>query len=241
MSRVAVLGEPRLWIGVLICMVVTFVLINVRKLQPNADENYGRLDYSLGLLKQEKERALCLVMTSRGSLSTKARVVINTWARHCTKVIFISSETDSQFPIEGVRVDVSREYLTAKTMQAFRYIYENHFDDADWFMKADDDTYIILENLRYFLTSQNKSEPVFFGHHFKSIVKQGFYSGGAGYVLSKEALRRYGEKGHDPKLCRPDGAGEDVAFGRCMENLGVRTVNTTDASGGADSIVFAPG
>ncbi|XP_046542335.1 glycoprotein-N-acetylgalactosamine 3-beta-galactosyltransferase 1-B-like, partial [Haliotis rubra] len=167
-----------------------------------------------------KARVLCWIMTSPKNLYVKARVVRDTWARRCNKVLFMSSVTDPKFPTIGLNVSEGRKHLTAKTMQAFRYIYENHFDDADWFMKADDDTYVILENLRYFLTSQNKSEPVFFGHHFKVIVKQGYYSGGGGYVLSKEALRRYGEKGHDPTLCRPDGGAEDAAFGRCMENLG---------------------
>ena len=61
--------------------------------------------------------------------------------------------------------------------------------------QADDDTYVIVENLRYFLSGENTSEPIFFGHHFKTIVKQGYYSGGGGYVLSKEALKRFGEKG----------------------------------------------
>ena len=61
--------------------------------------------------------------------------------------------------------------------------------------QVDDDTYVIVENLRYFLSGENTSEPIYFGHHFKAIVKQGFYSGGGGYVLSKEALRRFGEKG----------------------------------------------
>ena len=41
--------------------------------------------------------------------------------------------------------------------------------------QADDDTYVIVENLRYFLSNKNSSEPIFFGHHFKTIVKQGYY------------------------------------------------------------------
>ncbi|XP_046555650.1 glycoprotein-N-acetylgalactosamine 3-beta-galactosyltransferase 1-like [Haliotis rubra] len=186
----------------------------------------------------QKERVLCWIMTSPKNLDVKARVVRDTWARRCNKVLFMSSVTDPEFPTIGLNVSEGRKHLAAKTMQAFRYIYENHFDDADWFMKADDDTYVILENLRYFLTSQNKSEPVFLGHYLKR--KQGFNSGGGGYVLSKEALRRYGEKGHDPKLCRSDGGAEDVAFGRCMENLGVRTVNTTDALGRSRFHCFRP-
>ena len=43
---------------------------------------------------------------------------------------------------------------------------------------------------RLMLKDKNSSEPVFYGHKFKVIVKQGYFSGGAGYVLSKEALTR---------------------------------------------------
>ena len=52
-------------------------------------------------------------------------------------------------------------------------------------MKADDDSYVILENLRFLLSDYNSSDPIWFGCEFKVIVKEGYMSGGAGYVLSK--------------------------------------------------------
>ena len=79
-------------------------------------------------------------------------------------------------------------------MQAFTHVYENYLDDYEWFMKADDDTYVVVENLRYFLSGEDPSQPVYFGHHFKTNVEQGYYSGGGGYVLSKEALKRFGTR-----------------------------------------------
>jgi len=36
-----------------------------------------------------------------------------------------------------------------------------------------------MENLRYFLADKDPMDPVYYGHHFKTIVKpQGYYSGG---------------------------------------------------------------
>jgi glycoprotein-N-acetylgalactosamine 3-beta-galactosyltransferase len=81
-------------------------------------------------------------------------------------------------------------------------------------------SYVVLENLRYFLSPYNTSKPLWFGHKYKTDVKAGYFSGGAGivyqinqyyyrgwmiffeiefissgYVLSKEATKRFVTEG----------------------------------------------
>lgn len=48
-----------------------------------------------------------------------------------------------------------------------------------------------MENLKYVLSSYSPYEPVYVGCKFKSF--KGYMSGGAGYALSREALRRFVE------------------------------------------------
>ena len=143
----------------------------------------------------------------------------------------MSSIKNDSFPTIGLNLTEGREHLTAKTMLAFRHVYENYYDKAVWFLKADDDTYVIVENLRHFLSLQDSSEPVIFGHHFKGYIRNGYMSGGAGYCLSKEALRRFGESSQKGSNCKQDGPDEDVEMGKCMMNIGVRAGRSTDSLG----------
>ncbi|KAK6189790.1 hypothetical protein SNE40_001783 [Patella caerulea] len=187
---------------------------------------------------ETKVRVLCWIMTSPKTLYKKCKAVKETWGKRCNKVLFFSSQTDANFPAIGLNVSEGRQHLTEKTMMAFTYIYHNHLNDADWFMKADDDTYVIVENLRYFLSSKNSSLPVYYGHWFKPFLKQGYYSGGAGYVLSKEALRRFGKFSN--KSCVKAGHYEDVDLGRCMDKLGVLTGSSHDDQGRSRFHCFDP-
>jgi len=207
---------------------------------PSIDQS----DEAVDLDKVDQVRVLCWVMTTPKNHQSKAAHVKATWGRRCDKLLFMSNASD---PVLGsVKLDVGGGYdsLWGKTKEAFKYVHAHHFKDADWFLKADDDTYIIMENLRYMLADKNSSEPIFFGHKFKPFTPQGYFSGGAGFVLSKEALQRFVEvalhKNDSSCKTNSDAGAEDVELGKCMWNVGVRAGDSRDFLGQKRFFPFSP-
>ncbi|XP_064553907.1 glycoprotein-N-acetylgalactosamine 3-beta-galactosyltransferase 1 [Drosophila montana] len=187
-------------------------------------------------------RILCWIMTNPANHQKKARHVKRTWGKRCNKLIFMSSAKDEELDSVALPIGEGRNNLWGKTKEAYKYIYKNHINDADWFLKADDDTYTIVENMRFMLYPYNPETPVYFGCKFKPYVKQGYMSGGAGYVLSREAVRRFVvEALPNPKLCKKDNTGaEDVEMGKCMENVKVLAGDSRDANGRGRFFPFVP-
>ena len=79
----------------------------------------------------------------------------------------MSTEEDKSLGSIKLDVEDGRHGLWDKVKLAFKYVYENHFDDFDWFLKADDDTFVIVENLKEMLSEYDTNDPIHFGHHYK--------------------------------------------------------------------------
>ena len=110
--------------------------------------------------------------------------IVSLCVRRCDKLLFMSTEADERIgSIALPNITNGRASLWNKTKkvqegifgisdtiplsQAFVYVWEHHREEADWFIKADDDTYVILENLKDLLRNYNSKVPIQFGHRFK--------------------------------------------------------------------------
>uniref|UniRef100_A0A336LUQ1 Glycoprotein-N-acetylgalactosamine 3-beta-galactosyltransferase 1 n=1 Tax=Culicoides sonorensis TaxID=179676 RepID=A0A336LUQ1_CULSO len=211
----------------------------------------AHLHENITLQKQlfDEVKVLCWIMTNPKNHITKAKHVLNTWGKRCNKLLIMSSQYDDQLEVVALPVQEGRNNLWAKTKEAFKYIYQHHLDEADWFLKADDDTiiiplysYVVVENLRHMLYPYQPSYPIYFGCRFKPYVDQGYMSGGAGYVLSKEAVIRLVEQGiPDKSKCRQDAGGaEDVEIGKCLSKVHVKAGDSRDTEGRGRFFPFIP-
>ena len=159
---------------------------------------------------------------------------MDTWAPRCDKFLIIKNGSHLEEHGDTLILPVaqeSRDELWHKVVMTFKHLYENYLNHYDWFMKADDDTYVLVDSLKRFLAKHDHREPIYFGHKFAPFVGQGYMSGGSGYVLSQEALRRLVEQGLSKKLehCHlKEGTVEDVVMGECLEAVRVKAGDTRD-------------
>ncbi|CAF0938788.1 unnamed protein product [Brachionus calyciflorus] len=176
-------------------------------------------------------------------------MVHDTWARRCTNYKFILKippnlvVKNNQVYYNDIDVGIQSENildpgifndtyrkLTDKVYKTLVYLVEKD-NNYDWYLKADDDTYIFVDNLRKFLNDKNSSEPVTYGFDLNRIVEKGYHSGGAGYIMSKEALTRIGTRlSKNYKSC-PNRGFEDVDVAACFRLVKVYPQSSRDYLG----------
>ena len=117
-----------------------------------------------------------------------------------------------------------------KTRAAFKYIYDNHLNEFDWFYKADDDAYVIMENLRYFLSHYDSAKAHFFGRHI--VNRRGkFESGGAGYVFTRKVLSELYEAMKNTTSCKETAKFEDIELANCLIHRNIYPEDAKDYLG----------
>ncbi|KAH8870575.1 Glycoprotein-N-acetylgalactosamine 3-beta-galactosyltransferase 1 [Schistosoma japonicum] len=145
----------------------------------------------------KKINIYCYILTEPQEHFSRAYHVQTTWARRCTRYSFVSFKEEKL--IKMLAVKRSQKYIKNSwiSMRETLRALHNQTYKAPYFLKADDATYVIMENLRNALEYTNPRIPFIMGHVYEVSPNEFTLSGSFGYVMSKAALELIVLKGLD--------------------------------------------
>ncbi|XP_045612202.2 glycoprotein-N-acetylgalactosamine 3-beta-galactosyltransferase 1 [Procambarus clarkii] len=189
-------------------------------------------------------RILCLIVTTPHYHQERAVHVASTWAQRCSLAVFLTTRPDPRLPrillTPGAR---SYDQLWDKVTQGFQWAY-GHREEFDWVVKADDDTFLVVEHLQAALSALDPDQPLASGVHLRTWeTGKTYLNGGAGYVLSRGAVTRLVEEGLQARACKDNlelGLNEDVNMASCLSFVGVELLDSRDSAGRQRFHVYPP-
>lgn len=106
------------------------------------------------------------MMTHSGSHITKVSAVLETWGSKCDGWLIASNQTDISLGTIAMQTPARYTLLWVKLNETIHSIASDYIDDYDWFFKVDDDTFVLMENLWYFLRIKKRNDniPQIFGY-----------------------------------------------------------------------------
>jgi hypothetical protein len=198
-------------------------------------------------------KILCAIYTYAGK-HDRVTTISETWGWRCDGFFAASTCTmDEPGAVGFGAVDLphygGEAYgnMWQKTRSILAFIYDHYFDEYEYFYLAGDDTHLIVENLRNYLHTledervHSRGTALFLGMQFWwSRFSLHYNTGGAGYVLNRQALKELVEK--TLPTCRPDNINsvEDVNTALCLREAGVHANDTADAQGSQRFFHYSP-
>jgi glycoprotein-N-acetylgalactosamine 3-beta-galactosyltransferase len=118
----------------------------------------------------KRVRVLCWVNTYHKNHQSRVIPIRDTWGKKCDKILFMSDIEDLSIPTLRVNAPPLHETLWQKHREILRILLREFKEgDFDWIFKCDDDTFLIVENLKKYLLSPEiqaipSTEPTLLGH-----------------------------------------------------------------------------
>ncbi|KAH8312944.1 hypothetical protein KR067_003392 [Drosophila pandora] len=147
--------------------------------------------------------------------------VHRTWAQHCDHFLFVSDNVHNilepaVFPGLYDKWHLLRAHL--------EYVHNYHFHQGDWFLYANDDNFVMVENLREMVKPYSHNELIYFGCKMKDSNSLPYMYEKSGILFSAASLKRFVlEALPNETICtfqaRGDKATEEL--GRCLGNVNV--------------------
>ncbi len=186
-------------------------------------------------------RILCLVYTNENN-HRLVETIVHTWGKRCDGFLAMSNANDASIGALALDHEGPESYsnMWQKTRSILKYTHDKYLHDFDFFHICGDDTYMIIENMREFLASQEVMElgkpqnlvetptslsqlgPLLLGAPMFVDETQYACAGGSGYTLNQAALKLYANEIHNSCHVHDLSSMEDVLLSECFWNVGVK-------------------
>lgn len=162
-----------------------------------------------------------------------------------------------EIPHEG---EESYDNIWQKVRSMWSYVYDHYYEKYDWFHIGGDDLYVIVENLKLYLGSEEiqtaangglhmpkgtetTQTPLFLGRRFAYMgdMNDIFISGGSGYTMNKAALKILVTQIMNQDFPHAHTFSEDTMIAKAFRKHGVYPYDTKDEQGGERYMPFMPG
>lgn len=120
--------------------------------------------------EMKRVRILCWVNTYHKNHQSRLLAIKRTWGKKCDKLLFMSDIEDLSIPTVRIMAPPLHETLWQKHREIVRLLVREYSEEEfDWVFKCDDDTFLLMENLkRYILSDEIQAKaavgPVLLGH-----------------------------------------------------------------------------
>ncbi|KAH8351543.1 hypothetical protein KR059_007170 [Drosophila kikkawai] len=208
--------------GIYLLLLCFIFLVMVMQLQR---ENLEKKDI---LVAPPPPRIFCIIVTYEYRHQHAGIHILRTWAKHCDHFVFVSDDIDHFLePAVFLHLHSRWERIRAH----LEYVHGYHIHKGDWFLYANDDNFVVVENLREMLSTYSPDELVYFGCKLRTPNGLAFMHQGSGIVFSRAALEAFVlEALPNSSICSPVKVDSEATeeLGRCLTNVNVLAGDSRD-------------
>ena len=190
--------------------------------------------------ENQNKRILCMVYTQSGQHDSRLTSIAETWGPKCDGFFAASNLTDRKIGAVNLSHLGPETYsnMWQKVRSMIQYAYDNYLNDYDFFHVGGDDNYVVVENLRYMVSTGNwkgpwqQDSPLYLGGSMiMHRPKYRLCGGGSGYTLNRVTIKRLVEEHWYRPECGPYARTslEDYVIAHCLrEAFGIQCMDTAD-------------
>jgi len=136
-------------------------------------------------------KILISIISTSKYFDSRIKLIQETWLKDVENYVIITDYNDESTNSVKVTEDSTYESNVEKNFKSFHHFYEK-YNDFEWFMNLDDDTFLNYGNLKNLLESYSKDDIFMLGRINHGTLPQditlNYCSGGAGYIFNRKTL-----------------------------------------------------